>query len=61
MKTMVEGSSKFGKPLNVAPEWKKQMEEAGFVDVEQKILKVRSFLDSEIFANGVKGTDWILA
>ncbi|EXK83288.1 hypothetical protein FOQG_12468 [Fusarium oxysporum f. sp. raphani 54005] len=40
MKTMVEGSSKFGKPLNVAPEWKKQMEEAGFVDVEQKILKV---------------------
>ncbi|KAF5253561.1 hypothetical protein FANTH_1633 [Fusarium anthophilum] len=40
MKTMVEGSSKFGKPLNVAPAWKKEMEDAGFVDVEQKILKV---------------------
>ncbi|KAF5634196.1 TAM domain protein [Fusarium sp. NRRL 52700] len=40
MKTMVEGSSKFGKPLNVAPEWKREMEDAGFVDVEQKILKV---------------------
>lgn len=52
MKTMVEGSSKFGKPLNVAPEWKKQMEEAGFVDVEQKILKVSTIVVVEMFANG---------
>ncbi|KAM0548412.1 hypothetical protein ACHAPJ_009898 [Fusarium lateritium] len=40
MKTIVEGSAKFGKPLDAASGWKKQMEEAGFVDVEQKILKV---------------------
>jgi trans-aconitate methyltransferase len=52
MKTMVEGSSKFGKPLNVAPEWKKQMEEAGFVDVEQKILKVSTIVVVEMLANG---------
>jgi hypothetical protein len=54
MKSMVEGSSKFGKPLNVAPEWKTEMENAGFVDVEQKILKVSPTLLDEAFADGEK-------
>ncbi|KAF5020568.1 hypothetical protein F66182_7400 [Fusarium sp. NRRL 66182] len=40
MKTIVEGASKFGKPLDIAPILNKEMEEAGFVHVEQKILKV---------------------
>ncbi|KAL6917305.1 hypothetical protein FSST1_008800 [Fusarium sambucinum] len=40
MKTIVEGSVQFGKPLNCTPKWKQEMEEAGFVDVEQKILKI---------------------
>ncbi|KAF4446728.1 hypothetical protein F53441_9661 [Fusarium austroafricanum] len=40
MKTIAEGAAKFGKPLDGAPKWKKEMEDAGFVDVEQKVLKV---------------------
>lgn len=61
MKTMVEGSAKFGKPLNVAPEWKKEMEDAGFVDVEQKILKVRTLVTGETLADGDTGSHWVLA
>lgn len=40
MNAIVEGSVKFGKPLNFTPRWKQEMEEAGFVDVKEKILKV---------------------
>lgn len=61
MKNMVEGSSKFGKPLNVAPGWKKEMEDAGFVDVEQKILKVSILVGGEMLADGWIGAYWILA
>lgn len=61
MKTMVEGSAKFGKPLNVAPEWKKEMEDAGFVDVEQKILKVSAFVICQMLTDGKIGSHWILA
>ncbi|KAJ4246828.1 hypothetical protein NW762_013380 [Fusarium torreyae] len=40
MNAIVEGSVKFGKPLNNAPGWKQEMKEAGFVDVEEKVLKI---------------------
>lgn len=40
LKTLVEGSAKFGKSLEIALDWKEKMEKAGFVDVRQEILKV---------------------
>jgi len=40
LKNLIEGLGKFGKPLDVAIGWKKKMEEAGFEDVTEKILKV---------------------
>lgn len=35
-----EGSRKFGKDVDMAPKQRKLMEEAGFVDVREKIAKV---------------------
>ncbi|CAG9953140.1 unnamed protein product [Clonostachys rosea f. rosea IK726] len=40
LKTLVEGSAKFGKSLEIAVDWKEKMEKAGFVDIKQEILKV---------------------
>ena len=40
IQSMLEGARKFGKPLDQAAEWKEKMENAGFVDVEQKVHKV---------------------
>ncbi|KAJ4244203.1 hypothetical protein NW762_014584 [Fusarium torreyae] len=40
LKTLVEGSAKFGKPLDCAPTWKAKLEAAGFVDVHEDIRKV---------------------
>lgn len=40
MKTLVEATAKFGKPVDVAARWKEKLEKAGFVDVQQEILKV---------------------
>ncbi|KAM0414564.1 hypothetical protein ACHAPT_013598 [Fusarium lateritium] len=39
LKTLLEGSAKFGKSLEGAITWKGKMEKAGFVDVQQKIVK----------------------
>lgn len=38
--TLLEGTSRFGKPLDIAPRWKGKLEAAGFVDVQEKILKL---------------------
>ena len=40
LKTLIDGSAKFGKPLEGAIGWKDKMEKAGFVDVKQEIFKV---------------------
>ncbi|KAF4958037.1 hypothetical protein FSARC_11123 [Fusarium sarcochroum] len=40
LKTLIEGSAKFGKPLDVAPSWKAKLEAAGFVDIQEEIRKV---------------------
>lgn len=40
MKHMVDGTAKFGKPLDCAIGWKKAMEDAGFEDVQQQVYKV---------------------
>ncbi|KAI8650637.1 hypothetical protein NCS57_01398100 [Fusarium keratoplasticum] len=37
---LVAGIEKFGKPIDGAPTWKKKLEEAGFQDVQQEILKL---------------------
>ncbi|KAM6523137.1 hypothetical protein FSOLCH5_003756 [Fusarium solani] len=37
---LVKGIKKFGKPINSAPTWKQKMEDAGFEDVQQEILKI---------------------
>lgn len=40
---LVKGIEKFGKPIDGAPTWKQKMEDAGFEDVQQEILKVCGF------------------
>lgn len=40
IETMDEATTKFGKRMNVAHEQKKLMEEAGFVNVQEQVLKV---------------------
>ncbi|KAH6884873.1 S-adenosyl-L-methionine-dependent methyltransferase [Thelonectria olida] len=40
LKTLIDGLAQFGKPLDCAIEWKQKMEDAGFVDVQQRIIKV---------------------
>lgn len=40
LKTLIEGTAQFGKPLDCAIEWKEKVEAAGFVDVHQEIRKV---------------------
>ncbi|KAI5461787.1 S-adenosyl-L-methionine-dependent methyltransferase [Mariannaea sp. PMI_226] len=37
---LVDGIAKFGKPLDGAITWKKKLEEAGFVDVQQEVRKL---------------------
>ncbi|KAF4992380.1 hypothetical protein FDECE_13736 [Fusarium decemcellulare] len=37
---LVEGIEKFGKPIDTAPTWKQKMEDAGFIDVGQEIVKI---------------------
>lgn len=37
---MNEGSSKFGNELNMGPKLKALMEKAGFLDVEEKVVRV---------------------
>ncbi|KAI8710953.1 hypothetical protein NCS52_01524200 [Fusarium sp. LHS14.1] len=39
LKVLIEGSIKFGKPLEVAVDWKEKMEQAGFVDVREEVRK----------------------
>lgn len=38
---LVEASRRFGKELGVEGGWKEGMEQAGFVDVEEVVFKVR--------------------
>ncbi|KAJ4316288.1 hypothetical protein N0V84_007933 [Fusarium piperis] len=40
LKTLLEGSAKFGKSLEGVIGWKEKMEKTGFVDVKQEILKM---------------------
>lgn len=40
VQTLRESSARFGKPVNGAPTWKKKLEKTGFVDVQERILKV---------------------
>ncbi|KAJ4178436.1 hypothetical protein NW759_017352 [Fusarium solani] len=40
LKVLIEGSTKFGKPLEVAVDWKEKMEKAGFVGVQQEMRKM---------------------
>ncbi|KAM0428955.1 hypothetical protein ACHAPT_006758 [Fusarium lateritium] len=40
LKTLLEGSAKFGKSLEGAIGWKEKIEAAGFVDVQQQVLKL---------------------
>lgn len=40
MTTLCEGMAEFGKPIDNAPQWKDKLGAAGFVDVEEKVLKV---------------------
>ncbi|KAI8648171.1 hypothetical protein NCS57_01484900 [Fusarium keratoplasticum] len=40
LKILLEGSVKFGKPLEIAVDWKEKMEKAGFVDVQQEVRKM---------------------
>ncbi|EOO00873.1 putative umta methyltransferase family protein [Phaeoacremonium minimum UCRPA7] len=37
---LFEGAAKFGKPLDIAPKWKNKVEATGFVDVQERILKL---------------------
>ncbi|RSL83730.1 hypothetical protein CEP52_016643 [Fusarium oligoseptatum] len=39
LKALIDGSIKFGKPLEVAVDWKEKMEKAGFVDVREEVRK----------------------
>lgn len=41
LKTLCEGSAKFGKPIDCAPAWKAKMIAAGFENVQEEIRKVR--------------------
>jgi SAM-dependent methyltransferase len=45
-----EASTKFNRPMNVAPDHKKHMEGAGFVDVTEKVYKV-SYMTAAIGGN----------
>lgn len=49
LKTLCEGSAKFGKPIDCAPMWKDKMIAAGFEGVQEEIRKVR---DSKPHASG---------
>ncbi|RSL59567.1 hypothetical protein CEP54_007261 [Fusarium duplospermum] len=40
LKTLLEGTAKFGKSLECAVNWKEKIEAAGFVDVQQEIRKL---------------------
>ncbi|KAM5341798.1 hypothetical protein ACJ41O_014829 [Fusarium nematophilum] len=40
MKTLVQATATFGKPVDVAARWKEKLEKAGFVDIQQEILKI---------------------
>ncbi|KAH7471942.1 hypothetical protein FOMA001_g13502 [Fusarium oxysporum f. sp. matthiolae] len=40
LKTLIDGSAKFGKSLEGAIGWKEKLEKAGFVDVKQEIFKI---------------------
>lgn len=42
LETLHKGAAQFGKPLCIAPEWRKKFEDTGFVDVQEKVLKVRT-------------------
>ncbi|KAF7553373.1 hypothetical protein G7Z17_g3659 [Cylindrodendrum hubeiense] len=42
MKNMREGAARFGKPLDSALLWQEKLKSAGFVDVQQSVLKVRN-------------------
>lgn len=54
---LVAGIEKFGKPIDGAPTWKKKLEEAGFQDVQQEILKVCNLKRSPLFTIVYSGTD----
>ncbi|RSL95097.1 hypothetical protein CDV31_014047 [Fusarium ambrosium] len=40
LKTLLEGTAKFGKSLECAVNWKEKLEAAGFIDVQQDIRKL---------------------
>jgi hypothetical protein len=40
LKTLCEGSAKFGKPIDCAPLWKDKLIAAGFENVREEIRKV---------------------
>ena len=44
IENMRQGARRFGKPLDSVSQWKEKMQDAGFVDVQQKIHKVRSWI-----------------
>lgn len=44
LKSLLEGSAKFGKSLEGVIGWKEKLVKVGFVDVKQEILKVRCTL-----------------
>lgn len=44
--TLETASTAFGKTLNVGRFHRRWMEEAGFVDVEEKVVKVSTYLQS---------------
>lgn len=54
---LVAGIEKFGKPIDGAPTWKKKLEEAGFQDVQQEILKVCDLKLFPLFTVAGLGTD----
>ena len=37
---MFEGAAQFSKPIDVAPKWREKFEDRGFVDMQEKVLKV---------------------
>ncbi|EEY23739.1 conserved hypothetical protein [Verticillium alfalfae VaMs.102] len=39
MSNICEGSAKFGKPVDLTPQWLDKVKATGFVEVEQKIYK----------------------
>lgn len=61
LKTLIDGSAKFGKSLEGAIGWKEKLVKAGFVDVKQEIFKVSCTLTSCLGVADVADTYWSVA